>query len=266
MFMDELVAQLLPYLEIFASGLGILTIGVFATLIFLLWRWRLALVGLLGVQLGVIGLVVKVHNLPVDWATIQMLTLGFCVLLLGLSAHQVRLQTVQRPGSWVLRTLTLVLLLVSWQIFNLRLPLPMLMPQVTQLFLWLGLCALLILSLGDAPFFTGVALLLWCIPIQAAIEIILPGHNLAVFIGMLQILITLACSYMILVEHTPAIQASSIPTDITFPAETVAPLPLPDRERVRLPDNRTPGSNNGRAAALPKDATGEIPLAARGSQ
>lgn len=264
--MDELVARLLPSLEIFASGLGILAIGVLVTLIFLLWRWQLALVGLLGVQLGVVGLVVKVHNLPVRWATIQLLAMGFCGLLLALSARQVRLQTVQQPGSWVLRLVTLGLLLVSWQIFNLRLPIPVVTPQVTQLFIWLALCALVILSLGDAPFFTGIALLLWCIPIQAAMEIILPGHELAVLIGVVEILITLACSYMILVEHTPATQESSIATDITFPTEGTTPLPVPGRERTRLPDGRAAGSNNGRAVPLPKDATAEIPLAARGSQ
>lgn len=261
--MDELVARLLPSLQFFASGLGVLAIGALATLIFLLWSWRTALVGLFGVQLGVIGLVVHVHGLPVRWASAQLVTVGICGLLLWLSARQFRLTIAQRPGSWVLRSLTLILLLVSWRLFNVYLPLPVILPQVTQLFIWLALCALIILSLGDTPFFTGIALLLWCIPIQAAAEIILPGHGLAVLIGVLQILIALACSYMILVEHTPATQASSILTDITFPGEKATPLPAPAGERTRLP---APGATTGRPIPLPKDPTGEIPLVTRGSQ
>lgn len=264
--MDQLVSQLILHLHFFSTGLGVLVIGTIAALIFLIWDWRFALAGLLFIQVGVAVLVVQVHGLPVRWATVQIFVMGLSILLLGLSVNTLGFPRAQRPGSLLLRGLALVLLVVSWRHFNLNLAVPVVVPLVTQLFIWLALCALVILSLGDRPFFTGVALLLWCVPVQAVVEVVIPGHGLFVLIGILQLFTALACSYMFMVEQTPAVEQRSIFTDVTFPSAVPVTPALPTQEQGRLNKARAPGTISGRSPALAKDPTTEISLSPGGSQ
>jgi hypothetical protein len=210
--------------------------------------------------------VVHIHRLPIRWATVQIFVISLSIILLGLSVSQFGFPRAQRPGSLLLRGLTLALLVISWRHFNINITVPVVAPLVTQLFVWLALCALVILSLGDRPFFTGVALLLWCIPVQAVVEIVIPGHGLFVLIGILQLFSALACSYMFMVEQMPAVEQRSVPTDITFPGTTVIAPALPILERGRSNKARPTGSLTGRPNALTKDPTTEIPLPTGGSQ
>jgi len=158
--------------------------------------------------------------------------------------------------------MVLILLIISWRVFDLNLNLPLLLPAVTRLFVWLGLCALLTLSLSDNPLFTGIALLLWFMPMQVIVELLAPGHTLYILLGITQIVLTLACSYLTLVAAAPVVQPRPVLTDLAFPGNA-APLPaLPVRERLRLPDLNTPA---GRAAVIAAETEPDHPLIARGS-
>lgn len=217
---DTLVAQLLANLGFFATGFGLLVIGGTALLTILLWEWRLTLLGLVAVQLGVAVLVTRIHGLPTEWASVQLMVTALAAAMLALSARQVRpALRVQRPGSFVVRLCGIVLLLVGWQFVELDLQLPGLTPQEVSLFSWLVLCAFVMLGFGDSPLYTGVALLLWLIPVQAFIQVLLPDQRLFVLIGIGQIFLALACSYLLLAQRLPALSTNRVLTDMTFPDE-----------------------------------------------
>jgi hypothetical protein len=240
--MESWFSQFLAPLSFFASGLGVLTIAALATSLFLLWNWRLALLGLLGIQVGVAALVIPTQGFPVQPAAVQILVMALCVLLLSASAQSLRTPHAHPPpGSFLVRCMVVTLLLVSWELFDLQLSLPVISPTVSKLFVWLALCALVILSLSDAPLFAGIALLLWCIPIQVIVELAVPGHSLFVLIGMMEIVLALACSYLVLVDLAPVPPTPTITTDITFPEGSPA--------RRRLPEVR--GQGGATPPALP---------------
>jgi len=202
--LDLFTGWLFTQLDFFGSGLGILLIGATALLTILLWEWRITLVAITVIQVGLAILVSKVHGLALQWASVQLLVTALGVLMLLLSAQQVRPALgQQRPGSWPVRLSAAVLLVISWQFLDVDFTLPLVAPQIAQLFLWLALCGLVLFGLSDTPFFTGVALLLWFMPIQAFIEILLPEYRLFVLIGMLELLVLLACSYLMLAQRLP---------------------------------------------------------------
>lgn len=232
--MESLIPWLLTTFNFFASGLGILTIGAVALIMLLLWEWRLLLIGLCVIQLGVVVLVTKVHQVDLEWAQVQILVTALCTAMLLLSARQIRFALpYQRPGSLLVRLMAVTLLLICWRFFDFEVSLPVIAPALAQLFLWIALCALIMLGLGDAPLSTGVALLLWFIPVQGFIQVLLPEFRLFVLIGIIQILSALACSYLMLAARLPDMSTAAIPTDVSFPTTTTFPraLPAPPPER-----------------------------------
>jgi len=260
--MESLLAATFAKLSFFATGLGLLTTGAVAVSIILVWRWRLALLSLLVVQIGVAVLVVRVHGAPYTWAAIELLVMLICLAMLALSAHQVQAQLARhQPGSLLLRGATVLLMLASWRVFDLKVDLPVIAPQVIQLFVWLGLCTLVLLSLSDTPFFTGVALLLWSIPIQAIVQILLPAPALFVLIGMVQIMLTLACSYLILTVRLPATVTQQVNTDLTFAPEPLISSGLSNGSTNGIGVHGLLTGPNPAQRALSSEQTGEYPLA-----
>jgi len=263
-----LITWLLTTFNFFASGLGILTLGAVAVVMLLFWDWRLFLSGLWVIQLGVAVLVSRVYGINQEWVQVQILVNTICVAMLCLSAYQIRFALpYQQPGSWLVRTMAITLLLLCWRLFDFELTLPMLAPPLAQLFLWLAVCALIMLGLGDAPLSTGTALLLWFIPVQAFIQILLPEFRLFVLIGMIQILSALASSYLMLTARLPVVATASMPTDIAFPATLPFPLslPAPATARPAPPVRQFPPSGQPPSAQplRPENARGEPPVAPR---
>ena len=204
----------------FASGFGLMFTGAIAGLMILLWDWRASLIGLVIVQLGVSVIAVLVHDVVPQWAIVQTLIMVLCSLILALSGNQVpSSRTLQQSGNWLMRVMALIMLIISWRLFEFQLPLPEIDSRVTLLFLWLAVCALLTLSLSDNPLFTGAALLLWLIPVQAITSILIPLPSLIIIVGALQLFLALAASYLILTEvyGTAGQQEAIAITDITFP-------------------------------------------------
>lgn len=266
--MEALIQWLLTTFSFFASGLGILTIGAIAVVMLLLWEWRLLLVGLCVIQLGVVVLMSQIHQIDQEWARVQLLVTVLSAAMLLLSARQIRFALpYQRPGSLLIRLMAVTLLLLCWRFFDFEVPLPVLAPVLSQLFLWIALCAMIMLGLGDAPLSTGIALLLWFIPVQAFIQVLLPEFRLFVFIGIIQILSALACSYLMLAARLPETSTIVIPTDVSFPTATAPPraLPTPDRpqpaprllptgNRQQPPANRRPEQVRREPPATPREA------------
>jgi hypothetical protein len=253
--MDSLFTWLLATFNFFASGMGILAIGGIAIAMILLWEWRLFLLGLCVIQLGVVVLLAKVHHVTLEWVQVQMLTSTLSAAILFLSARQIRFALpYQRPGSGFVHIMAVILLLICWPLFNVQLPLPLLAPPIARLFLWLSVCALIMLGLGDAPLSTGVALLLWLIPVQGFLEVLLPEFRLFVLIGMIQILSALACSYLMLAARQPVVTKRSTETDIAFPASPSRSLPSLGTGRPLQPQRLLP---SGIRSSLPAPSRSE---------
>lgn len=212
-------------LTFFASGLGLITIGAFAILMIVFWDWRITLLGLIAIQVGVVVLILKVYQLPLIWGNVQLLVVVLSATMLALSASQVSTTLrLQKPGSFFVRLSAVILLTVSWRFIELDLMLPFLTSQITQLFLWLIVCSLVLLGLSNSPLHTGVALLIWFVPVQVIIEILLPGYGLFVQIAMVELFVSLTCSYLILAQRQPVVAARRVLTDISFPIDA-EPLP-----------------------------------------
>lgn len=266
--MEVLITWLLTHFTFFASGLGILTIGAIATLMLFLWEWRSSLVGLCVIQLGIAVLVTQVHQVELKWAQVQILVTTLSAAMLFLSARQIRFALpYQRPGSWLIRLMAVTLLLICWRLFDVDLALPVVAPPLAQLFLWLAVCALIMLGLSDAPLSTAVALLLWFMPVQAFIQILLPEFRLFVLIGIVQLLSALACSYLMLAARLPETVTIARPTDMTFPraAPSSRPAfpPLPELPKAAPRLLPTGGRQQPVAAARPASSRREPPAAPR---
>lgn len=271
-------------IDFFTTVPGILLIGAVAAGMILLWDWRASLGGLFLIQLGVADIAVVLQQVDVQWATAQTLIMLLCCVILGISASQTAGESSwHQAGSLLLRFLVLVLLYVCWRLFEFNITLPLIRPDVTVLFVWLGICALVTLSLNDNAFFTGTALLLWCIPAQVVTAVLLPIPSLIVMLGVLQLLLALGCSYLMLVERYGHVEEPVVATDITFPWKSLpgpsngVPL-LPgvvagDHTRTQesvaipaLPDKRgaqASGNPGASGASERSERTGEHPLVAR---
>lgn len=249
----------------FASGFGMLSIGTIAALTILIWDWRASLLGLVMIQFGVATVMVLTHNVVPQWAVVQTLITMLCSLILALSGNQVQVsRTLHQAGNWLMRILALIMLIISWQIFDIQIPLPLINARISVLFVWLAVCALLTLSLSDNPLFTGAALLLWFIPVQAVTMVLTPIPGLIAILGALQLFLALSASYLILTEGYATIEHEPVTlTDITFPqsrpllpsfhpADPDGDLPFTELPTIELP-------------ALPAAAerTGEHPLVER---
>ncbi|MEM7531778.1 MAG: hypothetical protein AAF639_06365, partial [Chloroflexota bacterium] len=187
--MDTIYIEIFNRLSFLANGMGLLATGVMAGLVILVWNWRLSLLLLFLVQLnvGVIG--VSSYGIAPQWAAVQTAIIGLCCLMIALSAWQmqrVHQQIPNQSGSWFLRLLAIGMVLLCWRLLNFDIDLPQLGPNVTNIFVWLVLCAFLIFSLSDTPLFTGIALILWWIPIQSFLSILLPIPDMIILLGFVE--------------------------------------------------------------------------------
>lgn len=203
----------------FGTPPGMNLIGTIAAMGIVLWDWRIMLATLFVVQFGVAAATVKFQQLPPEWATVMIGIMGLCCLILLLSAQHIKLRTsIAQAGSWPLRAMLVLLFYMGWRLVAVNVRLPEFDPALTELFTWLGLCVLMILGLSENPLTTAIALLLWFAPVQAVVAGLLGIPPLIALVGILQLALALACSYLVLVEQAPA--ENAVLTDITFPGES----------------------------------------------
>jgi hypothetical protein len=223
----------------FATGAGLLTISLAAALIIIAWDWRVALVSLWFIQIGVVGLSIDLYSISMQWALAEILVMLLCCLILAISRIQAHSSRSERQaGNWLLRTMGLALLFIAWRLLDPQIILPILAPNVVQFFTLLSISALLIIALGDNPLFTGVTFLLWLMVVQVIVSVLLPLPVLVALIGSLQLLLALSCGYLVLADRVPKIEQQRIATDITFP--DTLPGIVRRGERTRTTRRTTP--------------------------
>jgi len=193
----------------------------------LLWDWRASLIGLIVVQFGAAAVALQTGQIEAQLMIVQVCIIALCTLILAISIAQApRSPTISQSGNWIMRLLMLILVYTALRLFdfNFSLPFPNAIEasdalRMTVFFIWISICALLTLGLSNSPLFTGVALLLWCVPAHVFATLLLPESGVSVLIGIVELLIALGCSYLILTESLSIKQRPIVSTDITFPVE-----------------------------------------------
>ena len=191
-------------LSFFNTGQGVFFLGVLAALAVVLWDWRVSLGVLFVIQVGVAALAVGIEGVPGQMMLVQTLVIGLVCIMLAMSGMQVHMRRSGRQsGGWFFRLLVLGLLAAALWSLELTIVLPEISLAIVRIFAWLGLIALLMLSLGDNPLFTSVALLLWCVLGQAVAAVYTPAPEILVVIGLIELALGLTFSYLILAERLP---------------------------------------------------------------
>ncbi len=205
---------------LFGTSSGLITIGIAVAMLIIIWDWRVALGGLVLVQVGVAGATVALTAAPSDRAGVMVAVMLLCALILALSAHRIgRTASMYQAGTWQLRALIVGLIFVVWRLADLHVPVPVIDPDLVELFVWLTLCVLIMLGFSVSPLFTMTALLLWLIPAETVAAVLVGAPSVMALIGFLSLLLALGGSYLILVEQAAAEESAPTVTDIAFPPE-----------------------------------------------
>ncbi len=185
----------------FASGAGVLLLAVIAGAIVISWRWRFALLGAVLIHLGSASVLVYIHGVPGTLAAGQMGAVLLCVAMLAIAGTlQPNAASLAQGGNWPLRSLALLFILGAWWFLDPGYTLPSFSQPETELLIWTALCALALWSFSNSPLLAGVAVLLWSIPLYALASVLLPGSGLAAVVGIADLIVVLACSYLVLLE------------------------------------------------------------------
>ncbi len=220
-----------------SSQTGLTLTAALAALVIVVWDWRVALAALFVIQASIGAATVHLSGVPFEWVLIQTAVMGLSCLILGMSAAQAMQSSPssRQAGSLWLRIMAVAMLYGGWRLLDVSVTLPETDPGVAQLYGWLALCALLILGLGASPLFSGVAILLWIVIVQAFVASVLEIPSLVALVGILELLVALACSYLLLAEWTPSTRERPILTDVAFPVQPVhAEIGIWDRLRHGL--------------------------------
>jgi hypothetical protein len=165
------------------------------------WRWRLALAGTVLIHLGAASMLVYVHDVPGVVAAGQMGAVLLCAAMLALAGvlqpHPVSLE---QAANWPLRSLALLFIFGAWWFLDPGYTLPYFTLLETELLIWTALCALVMWGFSASPLFGGIAVLLWSTPLFALAAVLLPGSGLAAVVGLADLLVVLACGYLVLLE------------------------------------------------------------------
>lgn len=234
-------------LDFFATGQGVLTLGLLAALIVLLWDWRVALLALVLIQVGVATLLVQVEGASGQIMFVQSLVMALCAVMIAIAGVQVHLRRSGRQsGGWLFRLLVLALLGIALYSLDLSVVLPEVSPAITRIFGWIALIALIMLSLGDNPVFTITALLIWCVLGQSMAALYASASEVMVAIGVMELILGLTASYLLLAERLPR----RMPVVGAASGGTQA-LPMPPR----------PATEHGTPALLRRSGASQAPTA-----
>jgi hypothetical protein len=201
--------------SLFASGIGILVLAALGAAIVILWDWRLALAGVVVLTLGLTSILVYLHGLPGPLALGQVMAVALSALILG-GAKLARSSTVplRHASNLPLRLLALLFVLGGWWFIDPGYTFPLFSQAETDFLLWMLICGLAMASFTTSPFFVGIALLLWSMPVFAVAAILLPGSGLSVLVGIVDLLLALACAYLVLTEqvsHVDVVRGLALP-------------------------------------------------------
>lgn len=202
--------------DLLSSGQSHFILGLCAGLVLVFWDWRIALPGLLLVQLGIGALIGTVYLAPAPWPTVHFGVLLLACLILSLSILQTRSVQVDHSGEFSsILFRSLVMGLAAFLVWSAgeNIAFPLLSDATKLLFLWLAVLAIVTLGLAETTLFSSIAIILWLIPVQAFFSILFPLPVLIVLLGVLQLLAALACSYLLLAEDEVLSAAEAPATD-----------------------------------------------------
>jgi hypothetical protein len=239
--------------SLFASAPGLLLLATLAAAIPLVWDWRVAIGALVLLQVATAMMLAHLHGTPA-LLTVGQLVAGLVaggVLLLAQLARGADL-TRRQPASWLLRLLAVGFVVLAWWFADPGIGLPMMSQPEVDILVWIAICALIVTTLSTDPLFVAVAMLLWLLPGYAIAIVLLPTSGMPALLGIAEILVALACSYLLLTQ----------PRQQPFTAmrRIVVPLPLPATRQARpyrLPALRP------RAAVAPTGAQRAAPTTSR---
>lgn len=178
-------------------------LGVVAGIPVVLWDWRIALPGILVIQLGTSIIVGTVYGLPAPWPAVHLGVQVLACLILLLSILQTSNVQVRSSGEFSSRLFRLLILgiaaLMVWRATE-GFELPRLEDTTKVLFIWFAAVALITLGMTETALFGSIGLLLWLIPVQAFLSVLFPLPAIIVLLGILQIIVALACSFVLLAE------------------------------------------------------------------
>jgi hypothetical protein len=205
--------------NLFATGVGILLLAVITGAIYVLWDWRIALLGTVLVHFGSSSILVLIHGVPGLVAAGQMIavTISAAMLLFAGFVHPHGI-TLRQATNWLLRLMAIVFIAAAWWYLDPGYTLPSFSQPETDFLLWTGICGLALLSFSSSPLMGGAAVLLWSTPLYALAAVLLPGSGLPAIVGIANIVIALACSYLTLLEPSAV---RNVPGSMLF--KTVPP-------------------------------------------
>lgn len=178
-------------------------LGIVAAMPVILWDWRIALPGILLVQLGTSLLIGTVYGLSAPWPAVHFGVQVLACLILLLSILQTSNVQVPTSGEFSSRLFRMLILgiaaLMVWRATE-GLDLPRLDVATKVLFIWFAAVALITLGMTETALFGSIGLLMWLIPVQAFLSVLFPIPAVIVLLGILQILVALACSFLLLAE------------------------------------------------------------------
>ncbi len=224
------LARLAAALDVMAGLPAIVLAVVAAGLLITVADWRLFILIL---QLFYIALALaSLRMLPPEWAILRMMVGGFIGIMWFLSARQItheRLQArrkqasgtapIRAPGGraapvWpVLATTTtfrgVVVAMIGIALFmrSAKITLPGLSPEADFLCLWLAIMGLLALALDEEPLKAGSGLLMWLAAVQIFYGNLTHDAGLIGVIGALELLVGLACAYLMVARAAPVSSA-----------------------------------------------------------
>ncbi len=216
--------------NIFATGAGILLLAVLTGAIFVLWDWRIALAGVVLVHLGSSSVLVLVHGVPGIIAAGQLLAIVVSAAMLAIAGFlHPHPTSLRQAGNWPLRLMALTFIVGAWWYLDPGYTLPSFSQAETDFLLWTAMCALALWSFSGSPLLGGIGVLLWSVPMYSLAAVLLPGSGLPAIIGITDIVLALACSYLVLLEPASSRGVTSR-LAIKNVAAAVAPQPRRTRE------------------------------------
>ena len=152
-------------------------LGLVAAIPVILWDWRIALPGILLVQLGTSVLIGTVYGLTGPWPAVHFGVQVLACLILLLSILQTSNVQVRTSGEFSSRLFRMLILgiaaLMVWRATE-GFDLPRLEVATKVLFIWFAAVALITLGMTETALFGSIGLLMWLIPVQAFLSVLFP--------------------------------------------------------------------------------------------
>ncbi|NOZ27690.1 MAG: hypothetical protein GXP39_06505 [Chloroflexi bacterium] len=200
--------RLLASMTLLDGFLSVLALAVLTAIVLISADWRLTVAGLAGQSVILAGLATR--YLPLEWAFARMIV-GLLIAIMWLLSAWTS-GWGRRPVRWLrwrwpllstrglLRLVMVILVAILLLTLRLRLPLPGLDGDLVFLSTWLIAMGLLTLALSEEPLTGGMGLIWWIEAFQLYYPALERDAVIEGTMGIVKLLIGLACAYLITVE------------------------------------------------------------------